>query len=255
MLKMVNHLQLNPLNRDSIVPLHRQLLDQIREAVLGKDFNPKEPLCKEVEIAERLDISRSVVRQAILQLVNEGFLYRIPGKGTFLATPIMEYDILGFYNFKKEVERQGQVLSLGLVLYERTPMDPISAGLFRTKEEGYKVTVWRVLYVNKVPVIMERTIIPESLIPGISEDDVRDTPFLSLFKRCGIMISKAKKYIEPRLADSFISKELGIKTGTPVLVIDRYTYGQDDETVIARCEWTVRGDRCRNYISLEATIL
>ena len=97
-----------PLIRDSSVPLYRQLVDQIREAVLDKNLNPEDPLPKEVDLAEFHGISRSVVRQAILQLVAEGFLTRIPGKGTFLASPIVEYDILGFYNFKNEVEKQGR---------------------------------------------------------------------------------------------------------------------------------------------------
>lgn len=222
---------------------------------MDSSFDPKEPLPKEIDIAGTLEISRSVVRQAILQLVSEGFLCRIPGKGTFLVSPIIEYDILGFYNFKKEVEKQGQELSIRLVLYERLRMDPINAGLFNAKEDDYIIVIWRTLCVNKIPVILERTTIPESLVPGIKEEDVKDIPFLTLFNKYGITLSTAKKYIEPRLADSFVSKELQIKTGMPVLVIDRYSYGLNDKSVVARSVWTVRGDRCRHYMNLEANNL
>ena len=243
-----------PLIRDSCVPLYRQLVDQIREAVQDKSFNPKDPLPKEVDIAEYLGISRSVVRQAILQLVAEGFLTRIPGKGTFLAAPIpiVEYDILGFYNFKKEVERQGQELSIRLVSFERLPMDPINSGLFQAGQDDHIIEIWRTLSVNNMPVILERTTILESLVPGITADDVKDIPYLTLFQKYGITITKAKKYIEPRLSDPFISQELEIKTGMPVLNIDRYTYGPDEKSVVARSVWTIRGDRCRHYLSLES---
>lgn len=241
-----------PLIRDSSVPLYRQLVDQIREAVRDESFNPVDPLPKEVGIAEYHGISRSVVRQAILQLVAEGFLSRIPGKGTFLVSPIVEYDILGFYNFKKEVERQGQELSIRLVSFEKLPMDPINSGLFQVGQDDHIIEIWRTLSVNKMPVILERTTIPESLVPGITAHDVKDIPYLSLFQKYGITLTKAKKYIEPRLSDPFISQELEINIGMPVLNIDRYTYGADEKSVVARCVWTIRGDRCKHYISLES---
>src|SRR5699024_6827162 len=88
------------LNKDSDQPLYSQLVSQIREGIRMKMFNTEEPLPKEVDIADALGISRGVVRQAILQLVSEGLLYRVSGKGTFLATPSIKYDLLGFYNFK-----------------------------------------------------------------------------------------------------------------------------------------------------------
>lgn len=241
-----------PLIRDSSVPFYRQLVDQIREAVRDKSFDPKDPLPKEVDIAEYHGISRSVVRQAILQLVAEGLLTRISGKGTFLASPIVEYDILGFYNFKKEVERQNQELSIRLVSFEKLPMDPINSGLFQAGPDDHIIEIWRTLSVNKMPVILERTTILESLVPGITANDVKDIPYLSLFQKYGITLTKAKKYIEPRLSDPFSSQELELNIGMPVLNIDRYTYGADEKSVVARCVWTIRGDRCRHYISLES---
>ena len=245
------HFQLTPLSKDSTLPLYHQLQDQLREAIRAAVFGCDDALPKELDIAEQLGISRSVVRQAILQLVSEGFLKRVPGKGTFVAAPAIEYDLLGFYNFKREVERQGQDLTIRLVAFERLPIDPINSRLFGVGMDDHLVSIWRTLLVGGSPSLLERTTLPESRVPGITADHVREGAFLSVLSGFGLNLVRARKYVEPRLADPFESSELGLRTGMPVLVIDRYTYGPDDVKVLARCVWTVRGDRCRHYINVD----
>lgn len=240
-----------PLTQDSPLPLYHQLKDQLREAIRVGAFEQDEPLPKELDIAQHLGVSRSVVRQAILQLVSEGILKRVPGKGTFVDAPTIEYDLLGFYNFKREVERQGQDLTIRLLAFERLPMDPLNSSLFGVGMNDQLIAIWRTLLVNRSPVLLERTTLPASVVPGISENDVREGGFFSLLTGFGLPLTRAKKYVEPRLADPFESSELGLRPGMPVLVIDRYTYGPGDGPVLARCVWTVRGDRCRHYINID----
>lgn len=243
--------RLAPLSSESPLPLYHQLKEQLREAIRHHAFGPDQALPKELDLAEQLGVSRSVVRQAILQLVSEGFLRRVPGKGTFVASQSIEYDLLGFYNFKREVERQGQHLSIRLLAFEKLPMDPVNSSLFGVSMDTQLFGIWRTLLVAGAPVLLERTTLPASLAPNLRADDVRDGAFLHLLTGLGLEPSRAKKYVEPRLADPFESHELGLRPGMPVLVIDRYTYGPGDGPVIARCVWTVRGDRCRHFINLD----
>lgn len=239
-----------PLNPDINVPLYKQLVDQIRKMIEMKALNTDEPLFKEVEIAKSLGVSRSVVRQAVLQLVNEGVLYRVSGQGTFIAKPSFEYDLLGFYNFKDEVEKQGHEFDFRLESFIKTPIDLFNASMFRVKENDNLIEIYRTLLVDKFPVILERTMIAESFVPSLSEDDVSTRAYLEIFESYGLVLEKAKKYIEPQLADSYIAEKLDINPGMPILEIDRYTYGPTNN-LIARSEWKIRGDRCRNLINLD----
>jgi len=112
------------------------------------------------------------------------------------------------------------------------------------------VSIWRTLLVGGSPILLERTTLPESLVPGLAVDDVREGAFLPVLSGLGLNLARARRYIEPRLADPFESSELGLRPGMPVLVIDRYTYGPNGGNVLVRCVWTVRGDRCRHYINI-----
>ena len=245
---------LAPLSKESKLPLYHQLADQLREAVRRGAFGVDEPIPRELDIARSLRVSRSVVRQAILQLVQEGYLRRVPGRGTFAQNSPLEYDLLGFYNFKKEVERQNQTLTIRLVAFEMLPVDPLNEALFGVGPGDQICGIWRTLLVGGNPVLLERTTVPASRVPGLAEGDVREGGFFDLFTGYGMQLARARRYMEPRLADAFESQELELRPGTPVLVVDRYTYGPGEGPVLVRCVWTVRGDRCRHYINTETSI-
>ena len=198
----VDSLFLTPLSSESKLPLYHQLADQLREAVRQGAIPPDKPIPREIDLAAALGVSRSVVRQAILQLVQEGYLRRIPGKGTFAQPPPIEYDLLGFYNFKKEVERQNQALGIRLVAFETMPVDPVNGALFGVGPDDRIVGIWRTLLVGGNPVLLERTTVPRSRVPGLTEDDVREGGFFDIFTSYGLRLVRARRYLEARVVDA-----------------------------------------------------
>jgi GntR family transcriptional regulator of arabinose operon len=65
-------------------PKYQKLRDYIIETITSGKINVGEKIYSENDLAETFEISRSTVRQAIGELVNEGWLYRVQGKGTFV---------------------------------------------------------------------------------------------------------------------------------------------------------------------------
>lgn len=66
-------------------PKYQQLKEHIIDIIDSRELKPGEKIWSENELADRFQMSRHTVRQAIGELVNEGWLYRIQGKGTFVA--------------------------------------------------------------------------------------------------------------------------------------------------------------------------
>ena len=60
---------------------------------------PDTRIPSEQEFCEMYDISRPTVRQAVNELTNNGTLYRLKGKGTFVAKPKTQLDIIKFTGF------------------------------------------------------------------------------------------------------------------------------------------------------------
>lgn len=62
-----------------------QILKDYLVKTIQDNMKPGEKICSENELADRFEISRHTVRQAIGELVTEGWLYRVQGSGTFVS--------------------------------------------------------------------------------------------------------------------------------------------------------------------------
>ena len=90
---------------DGPVPKHIQLR-QILEGLVSDDLAPDSPIPSERELMATYGVSRMTVREAIGQLVTEGRLYRVRGKGTFVAAPRVD-SMLELTSFTEDMRRRG----------------------------------------------------------------------------------------------------------------------------------------------------
>ncbi len=73
------------ITKDSPIPLHTQLLNELRHAILSGKLKPHEQLPGEYALVTELNISRSTIQRAWQTALDENLIYRIPAKGTFVA--------------------------------------------------------------------------------------------------------------------------------------------------------------------------
>ena len=75
------------IDKTSPVPLYFQIKEIILSEILSGNLQTGDLIPTEVEFSQMYKVSRSTVRQAILELVNEGYLCRLKSKGTFVSKP------------------------------------------------------------------------------------------------------------------------------------------------------------------------
>nr|WGD84313.1 GntR family transcriptional regulator [Bacillus subtilis] len=69
------------INKQSPIPIYYQIMEQLKNQIKSGELQPDMPLPSEREYAQQFGISRMTVRQALSNLVNEGLLYRLKGRG------------------------------------------------------------------------------------------------------------------------------------------------------------------------------
>ena len=84
---MTNKLDSIHLDKNIPIPLYYQLKKQILSLIENAEITEGELLPPENELCKMLNVSRPTIRQAFIELVNEGYLNRYKGKGTFVSTP------------------------------------------------------------------------------------------------------------------------------------------------------------------------
>ncbi|MCW2622389.1 MAG: GntR family transcriptional regulator [Frankiales bacterium] len=77
--------------RDRSAVGYRRLAGLLRDQVLADRFAAGDPLPTELALATEHGLSRQTVRRAYLELVNEGLVYRVPGRGTFVTSSADRY--------------------------------------------------------------------------------------------------------------------------------------------------------------------
>lgn len=70
---------------NALLPVYYQIKQAIKHWIITKEFAPGEKIFSENELAEKFKVSRLTVRQAISQLIQEGFLVSKRGEGTFVT--------------------------------------------------------------------------------------------------------------------------------------------------------------------------
>jgi DNA-binding LacI/PurR family transcriptional regulator len=69
------------------VPKFKRLINLLRQEIVNSKLTPGDKFLTELEIAEKYNVSRGIVREAIQSLVHEGLVTRTAGKGTFITAP------------------------------------------------------------------------------------------------------------------------------------------------------------------------
>jgi GntR family transcriptional regulator len=71
----------------SAVPMHAQIREIIRRRVLDGTYAPHSQMPSESQMMEAFSVSRITVRQALGDLQKEGLIFKVAGKGSFVAKP------------------------------------------------------------------------------------------------------------------------------------------------------------------------
>jgi len=224
--------ELIPINRDSPIPLHHQVRNYLLGCIEQGDLQPGQKLLQEREYAARFGISLAPVRQAILDLVKEGYLYRVPGRGTFVREQKVEEKISILSSFTESMRAKGLNAVLRVVEL-RVGKAPAAIKAMLEADDQQFVFLQRVALVDGGEAIaLLSSYLPARLVPGLENIDLNgQSLYKTLEERYGIVLARAESTIEVVRCRSTQSTILGIPQGTPMLQVEGKTYDVTDQFV------------------------
>lgn len=231
------------LNKNVPVPLYYQLKQLLLEEIQSGRLKEHDCLPTEIELAAMFGISRPTVRQAINELVNEGYLSRLKGKGTYVTKPKISQEFVHVIeNFndgmlRKGVQPKTKVLGLQMVEADEELMQALNV------EPGDKVIeLSRLRYANDEPIVLVTTYIPYALCPQLLDADFRQDSLYKIFEAHSLTICKVRRVFEAQMATAQDAVLLDINAGEPLLCFDTTAY-LDAKTIIEYSHCRYRGDR------------
>jgi GntR family transcriptional regulator len=165
------------------IPLYYQLLVIIKKNIESGVWKPGQTIPTELELMDMYGISRSTIRQAILALVNDGYLRRDKSKGTIVTSPTARMRFVGsLISFSEEMNSKG-IPHYSHILDQKTLPANENIAKKLILETGTQVYyLKRVRYINDEPFLIDEHFIPYSLCPAIEEKYKDNTSLYQLLK-------------------------------------------------------------------------
>ncbi|WP_025724510.1 GntR family transcriptional regulator [Acholeplasma granularum] len=205
-------------------PIYMIIQNDIKKDINDGVFQIGDLVPSENELKDKYNVSRMTVRQALNNLVNEGYLYRHKGKGTFISERKIEKNIHGVRSFTEEMAAMNRKVSNKILKFEKILVpNTIADKLFLSKkDEVYHIE--RVRYGDETPVLYEQLYIPVKLFKTIEESDLKHSFYEYVEKQMGFQISHCLQSIEAIKTPEEIHNILAVKENDPTLLIVRNTF-------------------------------
>ena len=238
------------LDKDISTPLYYQLKQLLLKLIKSGALIMGEQIPSEVELAQMLKISRSTVRQAVSELVAEGYLRRQKAKGTFVTKPKVDEDFFQILeSFNIEMEKKGlKPFTRVLMLQRISGIKDINTRL-GLDVSSLLLYLCRLRYVDEEPIVYLETYLPFERFADLLEEDFTEKSLYGEIElRYGTRIVRAERQIEAAAASTQEAGLLEVKRGSPVCLVKTVAYACDNVPV----EYSVaryRGDR--NKFSIE----
>lgn len=234
-----------PLDRTSPLPLYEQLKRRLQSMVLS--WPPSDDrFYTDQQLSDMFSVSRMTVRQAVQDLVDNGYLRRAPGSGTFICNPKVEESFSLTTDFFDQWADSGHMLELKTLHCATEPCSHYVAHQLAIPEGTPVWNVIRLRQLKHVPISMDYRFIPVSIIEYLNPRDIESMSLLDILSK-HIELAYGKLIVESAAAAIDHADYLRLMPGDPILT-RRLTYHDTDERPVMSGISYYRADQVRYSI-------
>jgi GntR family transcriptional regulator len=220
------------IDKTSKEPIYLQLKHAIKIAIMNGTITHMHQLPTEAEICDAFHISVIVAKNAYDELVKEGLITRIKGKGTFVTTR-RQYivPLKFFYNLEQFSSNAKYELSRKLILFDTVKYQSDFHDIFNLTQTEYCHVAKIVIYLRNEPVILQMLYLPKSVYPNMDIDQIENHTTLEVLERYSKKrIASIKNIFKPYNLSSYEALLLKVEKDAAAHYVKSLIYDQNHET-------------------------
>jgi len=208
----------------SFEPYYRQvkriLVEEIQASRREGDLLPSES-----ELCRRFSVSRTVVRQALGELEDDGLVHKVKGRGTYvtgraLGTSFVQQSL----SFYESMVHAGHTVRSRVLALHTAPCGVAQAQRVEIGLDEEIITFERVRSLDGRPVQVVRTILPARLFPGLEQLDLTDRSLYQVLAEAyGVQPATGRRTIEATALSREDAGHLHAAEGEPALRVEGVT--------------------------------
>jgi DNA-binding GntR family transcriptional regulator len=214
-----------PLDRNSPIPLYFQIAENLKRAITEGTLKPGDRLDNELDLTERLGVSRPTVRQAVQRLVDQGLVVRRRGLGTVVMAPRIQRSV-ALTSLYDDLYATGRHPATTVLSVTQIEADDELAAILSVEPGAPLVSVERLRLADGTPLALMHNVLPAGMIAAALSDALEKTGLYELLRGQGVQLQAGEQVIAARKASAHEAKLLEAPRGATVLTMTRTTFDQ-----------------------------
>lgn len=219
------------LNKNSIQPLYKQLMDIITSQIKNGTYKAGEKIPTEPELAELYQVSRITVRRTVEELCTQGYLIKHQGKGTFVKSPMIfrKFESQKNMSFSESCRQNDRDPGSHVLSFCKKSSESLTSDFLQLSSDEEVFFLERLLLADNVPIIDVHTWLPVRLFPDFNPDILENGSFFDYLKsnyHCTIADS-SRSTVSVTTASPDMAQTLHLAPGDPVMILDSFMKSPD----------------------------
>ncbi|MEM8504930.1 MAG: GntR family transcriptional regulator [Cyanobacteria bacterium P01_D01_bin.1] len=226
-------------------PLHIVVSEKLKQQIEAGKYAPGDRLPSEFDLGTFFEVSRTTIRHAIANLIQQGIVTTQQGKGIFvcdrqkisfpMSNPLMRFDVA--------LQQQGYTAGIKSLRYQLVPAPrDVSTKLGLSDDRSQVYRQEKIIYADEYAIALEIDYFPESIGHRLAEPLQQGFTYSTLATH-GIVLNAAKVSLESTPTTYELSEYLTAPLGMPLLVFNYLAYTAEDRPAIcgqtlSRSDWT-----------------
>jgi GntR family transcriptional regulator len=220
--------------------LYLEIVDDIKNKIRNGDLKPGDLILPEYELAEKYGVSRTTLRKSLALLLNEGYIYSIPGKGNYVCKPSGKAYHLDFEeidSLKVQID-DIQLVDVKAIPATKKLIEKLQVGpydkiirvrkVFKAKGKGVEYALIYVPYEKGNPIV---------------EDIINFANFYKVMEKQSLHFQIRKKLeIHVVNTENQVMEYLSVRAGEPLFLITQQILAAENDAPISYSEFYIRGD-------------
>ena len=198
------------------VPRYFEIEQALRARIA--ELAPGEPLPSDAMLVEEFGVSRMTARNAVQRLVQDGLVYRVPGRGTFVARAPAHRQAGKVLSFSDEMRRRGRTPRSRLLHRSMRSPTRIEARELQLSGRTRVVAVRRVRLADGEPVALEEAVLPDTVADVVMAADLEGDSLHAVLIAAGRVPTSGHASIGAETASASEAELLGVTRGAALLV-------------------------------------
>ncbi len=239
------------LDRTSKDPLWLQLASVLQRAIDEGRLAPDQALPSEAELIDMFGVSRTVVRDALAELVRRNAIYKIRAKGSFVSPPAADLRFISsMEGSSADLAAAGRSSTTRILRQELAQADTREAQALQIPEGADVVRLRRQRLVGSTAWLLVDTTLPRAMFPGVVRANLENRSLYEHLRRhYGVTPTGADRWIQAVIPDRPDAELLDLEPGVPVLRIESVAWGADKIPFEYYCALH-RSDKTRFYVGI-----